>query len=351
MSGDKNFYLPSLDGFRMLAATLVFIAHAGWGHFVPGGLGVTIFFFLSGYLITTLLRREYEKNNSINLRNFYLRRFYRIFPPMYFVLFCIFVLGKLGLVPDTSTVSGFISQLLQFSNYHIIYSDDPGVVFSTGIFWSLSVEEHFYLIFPLLLIYFLRKFSFAQSAKILIILCIAELIWRCYLVLILNVSHDRTYLATDTRFDSLLYGCILGLWMNPVLDLRSFNIGEIQRLMLFSSATVLLVFSVVFRNEIFRETLRYSMQGIALFPIFLLAVRYPGWWPFQWLNWRPIKYLGVLSYSFYLTHVFWLELVKPLSYGKIPTAIIAFFMSVVSAHIIRKTIEIPFINLRKKLHE
>ncbi|MBK6959466.1 MAG: acyltransferase [Nitrosomonas sp.] len=66
----ESFYIPSLDGMRAVAAILVFVAHAGWSHIVPGGFGVTIFFFLSGYLITTLLRREYERTGSINFKIF-----------------------------------------------------------------------------------------------------------------------------------------------------------------------------------------------------------------------------------------------------------------------------------------
>ncbi|MBX9895794.1 MAG: acyltransferase [Nitrosomonas sp.] len=82
----SNYYIPSLDGMRAVAAMLVFVSHAGWPHLIPGGFGVTIFFFLSGYLITTLLRREYESTGSISFKNFFLRRAYRIFPPLYIVL-------------------------------------------------------------------------------------------------------------------------------------------------------------------------------------------------------------------------------------------------------------------------
>src|SRR5690606_21527322 len=84
--GNGAFRIASLDGIRGIAALIVFVAHAGLGHIVPGGFGVTIFFFLSGYLITTLLCVEFEKTGSISLKHFYLRRVYRIFPPLYPVL-------------------------------------------------------------------------------------------------------------------------------------------------------------------------------------------------------------------------------------------------------------------------
>src|SRR5215813_9403267 len=82
----ESLYIPSLDGIRACSVMVVFAAHAGLRGLIPGGFGVTVFFFLSGYLITTLLRMEHEQSGQIRLRNFYLRRVYRIIPPMYIVL-------------------------------------------------------------------------------------------------------------------------------------------------------------------------------------------------------------------------------------------------------------------------
>ena len=78
-----EMYIPSLDGIRAIAFLFVFIAHAGLDKIVPGGFGVTIFFFLSGYLITSILRLEASRTHKISLRKFYLRRAFRILPPMY----------------------------------------------------------------------------------------------------------------------------------------------------------------------------------------------------------------------------------------------------------------------------
>lgn len=141
-------HIPSLDGIRAIAIFLVFIAHAGLDHVVPGAFGVTVFFFLSGYLITTLLRREFEKTNTVNLKNFYLRRILRIWPSFYFVLIAGFILTLLGLIPGTIQVKPALSQILHFANYHYISHGWEGLTLGTGVFWSLAVEEHFYLIFP-----------------------------------------------------------------------------------------------------------------------------------------------------------------------------------------------------------
>ena len=82
----KEFYIPSLDGLRAVAFLLVFVAHSGLDNVVPGGFGVTVFFFLSGYLITTILRIEAQKTGTISLGKFYLRRAFRILPPLYVTL-------------------------------------------------------------------------------------------------------------------------------------------------------------------------------------------------------------------------------------------------------------------------
>src|ERR1017187_1002760 len=90
-------HIPSLDGLRAIAIALVFLSHAGLRDVVPGTFGVTVFFFLSGYLITTLLRREWARAGRIRFRQFYLRRAVRIFPPLYLSLACASVVTLVGL--------------------------------------------------------------------------------------------------------------------------------------------------------------------------------------------------------------------------------------------------------------
>src|SRR6187431_2198154 len=91
-------YIPSLDGLRALSILIVFLSHAGLSHVIPGPFGVAIFFFLSGYLITTLMRQERERTGSVNLWHFYLRRTLRIFPPLYLILAFTWLLVATGLL-------------------------------------------------------------------------------------------------------------------------------------------------------------------------------------------------------------------------------------------------------------
>ena len=214
-----GFHIPSLDGLRTLSFAVVFAAHAGLYYVVPGGFGVTVFFFLSGFLITTLLRLEFDKTGSVSLRKFYVRRALRILPPFYLVLFVASALVALGAVAGPVEPRAVLAQSLHYANYFIIGHGSGGFAPGTAVYWSLAVEEHFYLLFPLLYLSLRKRgVSAAGQALTLGALCVVILGWRCLLVYGLHSSVDRTYVASDTRFDSILFGCMLAVFGNPMLD-------------------------------------------------------------------------------------------------------------------------------------
>ena len=207
-----------MDGIRAISFFLVFFAHAGLGATViPGGFGVTIFFLLSGFLITTLLRMEFERNRRIGLGSFYLRRVLRILPPLYVTLALAVVLWWIGRGHGAFPVWGFASQVLQVSNYYQIYADQGVILPGTGVLWSLAVEEHFYLLFPLLYLWMCPRFSVRRQVLVLLALCAAALAWRCILHFHFHAGTIRTYYGTDTRFDSILFGCVFAIVANPIL--------------------------------------------------------------------------------------------------------------------------------------
>ena len=198
--------IPSLDGLRAISIAIVFVAHAGY-EIVPGGLGVSIFFVISGFLITTLLRLEYESTGGVSLKNFYLRRVFRILP----IFYCVLILGLIGMsiglgdghVDFAATASQFGHYFNFYAITHAGYSIIPG----TGIYWSLAIEEHFYLFFPVLILILCRfKLSPFRQGLILLAGCAIVLSWRTYLVYALNATQNRTYYGTDTRLDGLLSG-------------------------------------------------------------------------------------------------------------------------------------------------
>jgi len=350
-----HYYIPSLDGLRAVSFFIVFLAHAGLDRVVPGGFGVTVFFFLSGYLITTLMRIEAERSGHVNLKNFYLRRALRILPPFYIVLVAATLLGILGFLrgDPPPRMLPVASQALHVSNYWIAARGWGGIATGTGVYWSLAVEEHFYLLFPAAFLLLSRlRLTGRQKAMCFWGVCAVVLAWRCLVVLGLRARLDRTYLCSDTRVDSILFGCALAVWHNPVLDADHgwWYTSTRWRYGLLVSAIGLLLVTFVVRSSVFRETLRYTLQGVALTPVFVAAVRWPHWPIFRLLNWRPVRFIGTLSYSLYLVHHVALAVVEQhVPLGRAARAPLALLISFAIAWTVYRLVELPCARVRKRL--
>ncbi len=345
-----GFYIPSLDGMRAVAFMIVFIAHARIVSHFPGNFGVTVFFFLSGFLITTLMRMEYDQTGRISFRQFYLRRVFRIFPPFYLILGVTALLIWAGVFVGDVGAAPVLSQMFHFSNYRLIFWGYQGYPLGTYAYWSLAVEEHFYLAFPL--VYFLLRRhvpNAKRQALILLGICAVVLIWRCILVFGFDPSMDRTYIATDTRIDSILFGCALAVWCNPMLDPRWISDRLLKYLLLPVSLIALL--ATFFGPEpVFTETVRYTIQGIALVPVFTAVMLFPSWGPIRLLNLAPVRFMGLLSYSLYLMHeVAIYNLYPHVHANRFVQAGVALGASVLVASAIYYVIERPCARLRKRL--
>lgn len=357
MSGAKSSgAIPSLDGIRAVSILIVFVAHLGYDNIVPGGLGVTVFFFLSGYLITTLLRRELAKNGAISLPQFYLRRVLRILPPLYLIVGGATLLAVVGIINSPIELKAVLAQALQFTNYFaIINGSDGGIVPGSSVLWSLAVEEHYYLIFPLVFAGLSRsKLTRHSQAAVLLLAIAVGLCWRIWLQ-----QHGaltvRTYTATDTRFGSILWGCVLALWHNPAEDMAEATSAERRNWLWIGLpiGAILMVLSLSFRSEFFRETFRYDLQGLALVPLFVGAVRWPEFGPFRLLNSWAAVWLGRLSYSLYLVHhivieqlVLKLPEAHPLIIGTL-----AMVISLAVALVVYHFVDLPLGKLRTSLHK
>jgi peptidoglycan/LPS O-acetylase OafA/YrhL len=145
------------------------------------------------------------------------------------------------------------------------------------------------------------------------------LAWRHYLASMPHFVPQRTYYATDTRIDGILYGCILALAANPLGgsggSSRLSPLGDSARMRtiewgILIGAGLLLLSTLAFRNATFRETLRYSLQGLALIPLFYLAIRYAHQAPFTFLNLPLITRIGTYSYVIYLCHYVIIKLIQ-----------------------------------------
>ncbi len=348
-----NRHLPSLDGIRAVSFLLVFAAHAGLEKFVPGGFGVTIFFFLSGYLIATLLRIEFNKTKTLSFKRFYLHRALRILPTFYLVMGIAVLLTQFHILPGELHWTGVIALFLSFSNYWRIFQDGAGQPLGTGVYWSLAVEEHFYLVFPWLYLMLQRRLQTAPRQQTLVLwaICAAIFVWRCILVYGFHTSENWTYYASDTRADSILFGCALAVYGNPALDHKGQVSERTWKYLLLPLGLAGLLFSLMFRDPLFRETFRYSLQGISLYPVFIVALRYPHWGLFRILNINWVSFLGVLSYPLYLLHYMVIYIVKshlPVVHP-LGQAVLAFGLSVLLAWGIYQLVEKPCAKLRKQL--
>lgn len=331
---------------------LVFIAHAKLDPFNLGlgKLGVTIFFFVSGYIITTLLRQEYTSRGKISFRKFYLRRIYRLMPPFYAGLAVSALLTAGGIFSAPVSWQGTLAQVFQVTNYYIIFNGSEGILEGTYPLWSLAVEEHFYLLYPALFLLLVRRYPSVGMAGILVGLCLAALAWRSIIFSSLNLPGSYSVLATDARLDSLLFGCIMGVWSNPAID--GFVVRQERARVLLCLACVLLLFgSGAIDSYAFKRVGLFSVQGIALFFIVGAAIQDAHHIAFRWLNHPALVYMGTVSYTFYIVHLMTLKALWKHTELSVPGAaligfVLALAFSAASWHIMEK----PLADLRKKLH-
>lgn len=321
--------IPTLDGFRALAICIVMASHYGLEHVVPGQFGVTLFFFLSGFLITTLLRQEIERSGRIRFSAFYLRRAVRIMPPMYLTITVMVALSAFGLIRQIN-FPGLVYDFAFLTNYFPVSGVPIGL-------WSLAVEEHFYLGFPILLAALSQRMSLQRCAAVCLALCGAVLLIRLWEVERL-ADYGRVNFWTHTRLDSILFGSVLALWNNPVIDEK----GRTPNWLVgYAVAALFLVPSFVIRDEVFRQTFRYSLQGLGLMALFHTAIRDRRFaWPL--LDNPPLRWIAALSYTLYLVHSGMTDLFTPV--GDDPSllgAAAALACSFGFAMLMRRYIELP----------
>ncbi len=343
--------IPSLDGIRAIAVMLVFFAHSGLEKIIPGGLGVTIFFVLSGYLITTLMRIEHARSGAISYRGFYLRRLLRLMPPLFIVVAATGMLAALAVIDGNFTTGGLLSALFYFGNYFVIAHDFDGLPAGLGVIWSLSIEEHYYVFYPPIAALLLRIGRAGVSATLLSLLCVAVLAWRYWLVFH-GASESYLLMATDTRIDAILIGCLMALLRNPWLDpVPAPNLRNDWALALLCIAV--LAGTLLYRDDIFRLTARYTLQSLAIAPLIYLAVARAQQQPFRWLNAKPVMYIGTISYTIYLSHhviltglaKHWPEL------NWVAMTLAGAVLTLAVAEPMRRWIELPCAKLRQRLHQ
>ncbi|HEX4079114.1 MAG TPA: acyltransferase [Rhizomicrobium sp.] len=294
--------VPSLDGLWAVSILLVILSHYADSRLFPGVLGVLVFFVVSGFLITRLLFAEAKRSGRVNLRDFYLRRFFRLYPVVTVYAACVVLFFALS----GRRIDWYepLSALFYFANYLYSASSMAGHAAATSmpfaIFWSLSVEEHFYLFFPLLFILLRGKALVAWMSAI----CAGCLAAR----ILLAQAHPEwlsthVFYYTDIRLDSIAFGVLLAAICEERDAVRIVGLLERAAFITVAFATILLCMAV--RNDWFRETLRYTLLGASTAAIVAAIVFSPHYrFVHIMLNLPFIRWIGTLSYSLYVWHTF-----------------------------------------------
>jgi peptidoglycan/LPS O-acetylase OafA/YrhL len=298
MGAQKLGYLPTLDGWRAIAVLMTVLQHevllqagplsTSWIH-AHGRLGVDIFFGISGLLICSRLMDEESAHGKISLKEFYIRRAFRIVPPMFLYLLVVGALSLLGLLMVYRRE--WFAALLFYRNYSTL-SEAPGQsTWFTLHYWSLSVEEHFYLLLPGLLLIARGKWRLSALGALIV----AVDAWRIFR----QQTHPYPFLAnhTDTRLDALLFPALLAVVLANTQG-REFLLRVCR--FWFIPAGALFALLTIDRSPVLTPVAQsflipWMLLGTVLHPSGVFA---------KVLEFAPFRWIGRISYSLYL----WQEL-------------------------------------------
>ncbi|PFK28617.1 acetyltransferase [Bacillus cereus] len=345
-------YMVGLDSLRGLAILGVILYHINF-NWMPGGfLGVTVFFVLSGYLITDILAIEWKRNKRIDLKNFWIRRARRLLPGMFVMLviviawITIFHSSLLGKMRGDS-----LAALLYFSNWWYIYHklsyfESFNQISPLTHFWSLAVEEQFYVVWPFIIslaFYFIKK-----KSHIILFILLGAMVSALAMAILYEPGADpsRIYYGTDTRAFSLLIGAALALiW--PSSRLANKIIPKARLVLDVVGGIALIIILVMFwkTNQYEPFLYRGGMVLLSIATALLVAnLAHPASRIAQFLRFRPLRWMGVRSYGLYLWHYPIITLTTPkINAGEfsLTRALCQFLLIIIAAQISWKFIEDP----------
>ena len=302
MPSTSSRTIPSLDGLRAASVGLVIVGHyLGYlpgleGRFPfaqlswAGQSGVDVFFVISGFLITYILLQEDKANGAISLRRFYLRRFFRIFPPFYVYLATVVVLSVCGFVPQDRR--NLISAATYSWNY---MSHAPSWLLAHT--WSLSLEEQFYLAWPPLLVLLGKR-----KSRYLAVACIVfSPVLRLATYVLVPSLRGMVPVMLHTRLDTIMFGCAIALfWDEPRFHAA---INKLLRADVVCGSIVYILIAPILSERFqarYDWLIGYPLRGLLISIVMLYVVCKPASRMGYALNLAPVRHLGVISYSLYL---------------------------------------------------
>ncbi len=310
-------YVPGLDGLRAIAVMAVLLYHANLtglfgdeGIAFPGGfLGVEVFFVVSGYLITALLLSEWRDASRIALGNFWLRRARRLLPALFLLLAAVMVLSLLFYPDEVASLRGDVLSALGYvTNWNFILADKSyfeqiGRPSMVTHLWSLAVEEQFYLIWPLVFAFGMKRLGARRFGMVVIAGAALSALWM-FILFDPDADPSRVFMGTDTRASALLIGCALAfVW--PQWRLRA-EVRTGARVLLDVAGVAALAGLVwMFWSVGEFDTWLYPFGFLAcsvLSAVAIATVVHPASRLGPALGNRPMRWVGVRSYGIYLWH-------------------------------------------------
>jgi peptidoglycan/LPS O-acetylase OafA/YrhL len=343
--------IPGLDGIRAIAISLVVVYHLhfrairSWEESL-GRSGVTLFFVLSGFLITWLLLKESGRTGSVSLWNFYVRRCLRIFPGFY--CFWIIYVGLALLARKHVSWGNCVAALFYVNNYYwALRGGGEGGMLLT---WSLAVEEQFYIVWPSIFKRYRAQLN--KMSLVLAALCGMVLLHRILLVHVWHAPPVYLYAAFDARMDSLAAGCLLAI---------SIRTGKAKRFvhlvcahwslpaLTFALLGLSMAVPSLVRGSSYWNVEGFTVESALCAALIVQMVVFGSRLPWKWINWRWVRFVGTVSYSWYLYNAIGPDAVNHsfLSHTwlRAPAGLVAGLLLASASYFI---VERPFLKLKAK---
>lgn len=299
----KSYY-SALDGFRAIAVGLVLLVHAGSPYPMSGGVGVDMFFVLSGFLITGILSDDYDRRGFISVKTFYIRRFLRLMPCLVLTVFLFMLLSAIF----ESKLPGSIATicLTYTANWARALWNYP--LGAMGHCWSLGIEEQFYLIWPWVIILLESKVK-PHKHKLMVLL---GLFVACSLYRVVSLDYysvERIHFGLDTHMDGLILGSVFAYIFKALRSPSPLSDNEVLMKILsymFTPLACLGLFYVMHKYAWWHDQMVYYGYTIVAFSaaIIILDLVYSRYSMLSWvLRLRPLVFIGKISYGIYLLHL------------------------------------------------
>jgi peptidoglycan/LPS O-acetylase OafA/YrhL len=349
MSG-RSARIPSLDGFRAVSILMVLYGHLGGTRNYPtatvaivgrwlgdlGHLGVLVFFVISGFLITSLLMSEREKIGTISLKRFYLRRVLRIFPAFYALILALLVATLLGWIDLTGP--DFAFAMTYTVNYY------PHHPWQIGHLWSLSIEEQFYLLWPLTLLALRERRALVIAIAAIFVGPVVRAAIRTYMFHVDPHTALADMSIFPAMFDYLATGCALAL-LRPWLLTQDWYLRLTASPWLWLVAPLILMIN---RLDGYTAVMFFGspVMNVCIALLIESCTRHDRTLAGRFLNWKPVAFLGVLSYSLYLWQQPFLDRYSSAWVGEFPQNLaFAFLAALLSYYVVERS----FLGWRRRL--